>query len=72
MIRRTTIEIDDALLDEAAQVLGTTGLKDTVHSALSAVVRAQRRRRLADRLRTGEGVDFDADTTTAVRTWRTS
>lgn len=70
MTRRTTIEIDDALLQEAAQVLGTTGLKDTVHSALNSVVRTQRRRRLADRLRTGEGVDFD--TATAARIWRSA
>ncbi|HET9257618.1 MAG TPA: type II toxin-antitoxin system VapB family antitoxin [Pseudonocardiaceae bacterium] len=70
MARRTTIEVDDALVREAARILGTTGLKDTVNSALKSVIRAQHRRRLAERLRTGEGVDFGAETATAARTWR--
>lgn len=68
--RRTTIEIDEALLAAAQHALGTTGLKDTVDGALTAVVRAERRRRLAYRLRTQSGVDFDAPTATQARTWR--
>ncbi len=57
MRRRTTIELDDELLAAAQQVLGTHGIKETVDSALSETVRAARRRRLADRLRSGEGFD---------------
>jgi Arc/MetJ family transcription regulator len=70
MTRRTTIEVDEALLVAAQRVLGTTGLKDTVDGALTAVVRAERRRRLAERLKTGSGVDLGADITTRARTWR--
>lgn len=70
MPRRTTIEIDEALLEEAAHVLGTSGLKENVHTALASVVRAQRRRRLAERLRSGDGVDFDGPTAAAARSWR--
>ncbi|MGH8884536.1 MAG: type II toxin-antitoxin system VapB family antitoxin [Egibacteraceae bacterium] len=70
MIRRTTIQIDDALLAEAQQVLGTSGLKDTVDSAFHAVIRADRRRALARRLRDGLGLDFDEETTRDARAWR--
>ena len=56
-IRRTTIEIDEELLARAQDVLGTTGLKETVDSALDQVVRAHLRRRLAERIKTGKGID---------------
>ncbi len=46
---KTLIDIDDALLAEAAGVLGTTTKKDTVVTALSQVVRRQRLRELANR-----------------------
>lgn len=72
MARRTTIEVDEALLAQAQQVLGTSGLKDTVDSALVAVVRAERRRRLAARLRSGDGVDFGAEVAEQARRWRQS
>ena len=72
MARRTTIEVDEALLAQAQQVLGTSGLKDTVDSALVAVVRAERRRRLAARLRSGDGVDFGPEVAEQARRWRQS
>lgn len=59
MGRRTTLEIDEELLAAAKEVLGTRGLKDTVDAALSETVRAARRRRLAERLHTGEGLDLE-------------
>lgn len=71
MTRKTTIEVDDQLLEEAREALGTRGLKDTVDAALNEVVRAARRRELAERLATGEGLDFDEETTAAARRWRT-
>lgn len=52
--------IDDELVAEAGRALGTTTMRETVDRALTEVVRAQRRRRLAERLRTGEGMDLDA------------
>jgi Arc/MetJ family transcription regulator len=57
MTRRTTIEIDEGRLARAQAVLGTTGLKDTVDEALDEVIRCDPRRRLADRIATGDGVD---------------
>ncbi len=56
-MRRTTIEIEDALLRQAQQALGTKGLKDTVDRAFREVVRQMLRRRLAKRIEGGEGVD---------------
>jgi Arc/MetJ family transcription regulator len=58
--RRTTIEIDDGLVEEAREVLGTRGLRDTVEAALTEAVRTARRRELADQLASTEGLDRDA------------
>lgn len=71
MSRKTTIDVDDDLLAQAQEVLGTTGLKATVDTALSEVVRASRRRELARQLETGAGLDFDEATKEAARRWRT-
>jgi Arc/MetJ family transcription regulator len=53
-------------------VLGTHGLKQTVDRALTEVIRAARRRALADRLASGTGLDFDDETIKAARGWRTA
>ena len=50
---RTTIDVDRRAADEAAKVLQTRSLKDTVNAALVEVLAAARRRRLAERIRTG-------------------
>lgn len=71
MKRKTTIQIDDDLLAQAQDILGTHGLKDTVDGALTEVVRAGRRRELARQLATGEGLDFHEATRRAARRWRT-
>lgn len=61
MSRRTTIEIDDALLERAQEALGTRGLKETVDKAFREAIHRQLRERLAERLVTGEGVDRSPD-----------
>jgi Arc/MetJ family transcription regulator len=68
--KRITIEMDEQLLAAAQAVLG--GLKETVDRALTEVVRAFRRRALADRLGSGKGLDLDDETTRAARHWRTA
>ncbi len=50
---KTTVDVDRTLADEAAEILGTKSLKDTVNSALREVVAAKYRRQLADRIRAG-------------------
>jgi Arc/MetJ family transcription regulator len=49
MVRRTTINLDMDLVDEAASELGTRRTTDTVHLALQEVVFRARRARLAER-----------------------
>jgi len=44
---KTLIDIDDALLDAAREVLGTSTKKDTVNAALREVLAGQDRRRAA-------------------------
>ena len=56
---KTTIEVDESLAARAAAVLGTHSLKATVHRALEAVIAAEARRRLAQRLSEMEGLDLD-------------
>jgi Arc/MetJ family transcription regulator len=61
MNRRTTIELDEVLLADAQEALGTKGVKRTIEAALTEVVRASLRRRLAARLRSGPGVELSTD-----------
>jgi hypothetical protein len=50
---KTTVDVDRELADEAAQILGTRSLKDTVNAALHEVVAAKYRRELAEQIRDG-------------------
>lgn len=66
---RTVIDIDDDLLDRAAELLQTRTKRDTVNGALREVV--ARRARLAelDRLARGELPDL-ADPDVMAQAWR--
>ena len=50
---KTSIDIDRQAAAEAAEILGTRTLKDTVDAALREVVRSERLRELADAVRNG-------------------
>jgi Arc/MetJ family transcription regulator len=50
---KTTIDVDRRAAEEAARILQTETLKDTVNAALFEVLAAARRRRLAERVRAG-------------------
>ena len=50
---KTTVDVDRALADEAAEILGTKSLKDTVNRSLLEVVRSERLRELAEAVRSG-------------------
>jgi len=45
-VRRTTLEIDDDMLSQAREILGTKGVKDTVDEALREVLRREAGERL--------------------------
>ena len=69
-MRRTSIEIDEARLTRAQSALGTMGVKDTIDVALQEVIRADLRRRLAARVRSGEGIDRGQEVLDASRGWQ--
>jgi Arc/MetJ family transcription regulator len=50
---KTTIDVDREVADEAAAILGTETLKETVNVALREVVREERLKQLADSVRDG-------------------
>ena len=54
---RTTIELDQELLDEAREVLGTSGIRETVERAMRDAIDAELRRQLGEQIRAGEGFD---------------
>jgi len=62
-MKRTTINLDQDLLDEASDALGTSRMTDTVHAAMSDVVR----RRKLEALTKMEFPDLDWETTKAMR-----
>lgn len=47
-VKRTTINLDRDLVDEASEALGTSRLVETVHAAMADVVRRQKLRQLAE------------------------
>ena len=56
MTKRTSLNLDMSLVEEARKELGTTGTTETVHRALDEVVRQAKLRRLVART-----FDFDND-----------
>jgi Arc/MetJ family transcription regulator len=69
-MRRTSVEIDEERLARAQRALGTTGIKDTIDRALDEAHRAALRRRLAERVRSGKGVDRGEELLEASRRWQ--
>jgi Arc/MetJ family transcription regulator len=49
VVKRTNINLDMELVDQAARELGTSRTTDTVHEALREVIARARRSRLAER-----------------------
>jgi Arc/MetJ family transcription regulator len=48
MKRHTTLNLDEALVADAARTLGTRGTTETVHAALREVIARQQRRMLVE------------------------
>lgn len=57
---KTSIEIDREIAEEAAAILGTSSLRETVDAALREVVNAKRRLELVALLSEPGRFDFDA------------
>ena len=62
MIKRTSLNLDMSLVDEAREVLGTRATTETVNRALEEVVRQDKLRRLA-------GMVFDVDNDEIEAAW---
>ena len=67
MSHRTSIELDEALLDESRRILGTSGIRETVEAAFREIIRADRRSRLRERIRAGAGMDTGPEMLAATR-----
>ena len=61
--KHTTLNLDEALVQEAREILGTTQVTETVHEALREVIRQRARRRLME-------YDTPYLTPEAIREWR--
>jgi len=53
-MRRTTLDIDESMLSQAREILGTRGVKDTVDEALREIVRQEAGKRLITWLKENE------------------
>ena len=62
MIKRTSLNLDMSLVDEAREVLGARGTTETVNKALAEVVRLDKLRRLTERV-------FDVDNDEIEAAW---
>ena len=62
MIRRTSLNLDMSLVDEARGVLGTRGTTETVNQALAEIVRHDKLRRLTEMV-------FDVDNDEIEAAW---
>ncbi len=60
MTKRTSLNLDFALVDEAKEVLETKETTETIHKALKEVVRNERLRRLSRRRFDFSNEDLDA------------
>ena len=58
-MRKTTLEFDEELFERARAVLGTRGLKATVHRAFEEVLALQARQESLRQLREMDGLDLD-------------
>lgn len=67
MSHRTSIELDEVLLEEARRILGTAGIRETVETAFREIVRTSRRNRLRERIRSGAGFDRGPEVLSATR-----
>lgn len=67
--RKTSVEIDEDLLEAAKRILETTTVKDTVEEALREVARVEARRREVETLTRMKDLDL-ADPDVMAGAWR--
>ncbi len=68
-MRKTSVDVDDRLLDQVRNVLGTSSIKETIDGALREVMRTEARHREIRALAVMEGLDL-ADEKVMAKAWR--
>lgn len=68
-VRKTTLTIDDDKIAQAREILGTTGITDTIDAALRDTIRRAAAERLIERMTTMNDLDL-ADPEVMADAWR--
>lgn len=68
-VRKTTLTIDDDKIAQAREILGTTGITDTIDAALRETIRRAAAERLIARMATLDGLDL-GDAEVMADAWR--
>ena len=68
-MRKTSVDVDDRLLGQVRDVLGTSSIKETIDGALREVVRVEARRQEIRALAAMDGLDL-ADEEVMAKAWR--
>ena len=58
-VRKTALLLDDELVGQVREILGTSTTTETISAALREVIQVRGRARLLERLRRREGIDLD-------------
>ena len=68
-MRKTSVIIDDRLLEQARSLLGTASIRDTIDRALREILRAEARRQEVAALSEMDGLDL-ANKEIMAKAWR--
>ena len=68
-MRKTSVDIDDHLIEQVRGVLGTSSIKETIDSALREVLRVDARRQEIRALAEMDGMDL-ANKDVMAKAWR--
>ena len=68
-MKKTSVVIDDRLLDQVRDLLGTASIRDTIDGALREILRAEARRREVAALSEMDGLDL-ANEEIMAKAWR--
>ena len=68
-MKKTSVDIDEVLLDEVRNLLGTSKIKQTVDTALRETLRSEARRQEVRTLAAMNGLDL-ADEAVMANAWR--
>lgn len=68
-VRKTSVEINEELLEAVQRILSTSTIRDTIEKAFSEILRAQARREEVEALSSMKGMDL-ADPDVMAGAWR--